>query len=173
MRNFNFSDATNNASSSYLDLVVTQTGGYDQYQWFNAAETTSTTTGDISYTFSGITRKLVTNQLKEVIRDGYYATNGTNQYQGFDRRYTINGLMNYTKNGIGIGSGNYTTTIPFETNSYTYPSSGQAIIAGKTGKLRLTALSDGTNVTVELDANDDGTYESSKTMTWAQLVASL
>jgi hypothetical protein len=174
MRNFNFSSGKNSAVSSYLDLVVTQTGGYDQYKWFNAAETNSTMTGNISYTSNGVNRSISANQLRETIRNGNYAANGSYQQQGYQTRYSINGLMNYAKNGTGIGAGNYTTTTPFQTNSYgAYPSSGQVIFEGKSGKIRVTAQSDATNVLVELDANGDNIYESSKTMTWAQLVASL
>lgn len=174
MRNLSFTSGTNSAVSPYLDLVVTQTGGYDQYQWFNAAETNSTMTGNISYTSNGVNRSISANQLRETVRDGNHAENGSYQFQGYQTRYSINGLMSYAKNGAGIGAGNYTTITPFQTNSYgAYPSSGQAIFEGKSGKIRITAQSDATNVLVELDANGDNTYESSKTMTWAQLVAAL
>lgn len=50
-----------------------------------------------------------------------------------------------------------------------FPSSGQLLVTGSGGsKLRLTALSK-TQVKLELDADGDGTYETSATKTWLEL----
>lgn len=50
-----------------------------------------------------------------------------------------------------------------------YPHSGQIIATGLTGKLRATVQSN-TTVQIELDAAGDGTYETSKTVTWISLL---
>jgi len=52
-----------------------------------------------------------------------------------------------------------------------YPSTGQMLITGASGsKVRLTVL-DNTQVKLELDADGDGTFESSSTVAWSTLVA--
>jgi hypothetical protein len=51
-----------------------------------------------------------------------------------------------------------------------YPSSGVMVITGAANsQLKLTALSN-TQVRQELDANGDGTYESSTTVNWNTLL---
>lgn len=51
-----------------------------------------------------------------------------------------------------------------------YPSSGQAVVSGAGGgTVRITAL-DAVTVRFELDANGDGSYETSSTRTWASLL---
>ena len=53
--------------------------------------------------------------------------------------------------------------------SQPYPSSGQAVVTGAGGsKVRVTANS-ATSVTVSLDANGDGTYETSVNKPWSEL----
>jgi len=63
------------------------------------------------------------------------------------------------------------TTLPLTQGpSDEYPSAGQVVISGASGSaVRVTAISD-TQVSVELDANGDGTYESSQTVAWGTLV---
>lgn len=163
-------------STPNLAMNVTLNGGqinYDYGTYFEAAQTTTSITGQFTFISSGVTRTLAANQLVEVFRDGSLALDGTYRQQGYDNRYTINGLMRYSKNGVSLGAGTYTTLTPFDTINYgNYPSTGQATFKGATGTLRVTAQSDATNVLIELDANDDGIYESTNSMTWTDLLAS-
>jgi hypothetical protein len=50
-----------------------------------------------------------------------------------------------------------------------HPDTGQVSVLGNASRLRLTVLATD-NVRSELDANNDGTYESTKELTWAQLL---
>lgn len=50
-----------------------------------------------------------------------------------------------------------------------YPRSGVALITGLSGQLRMTAVS-ATEVRLELDANDDGTFENVVTVRWDWLI---
>lgn len=77
--------------------------------------------------------------------------------------------------GSGFGdtsprSATFATITPFTTTKGgLYPSAGQATITGANGsKLRLTVLN-ATQVQIELDANGDGSYETSKTVLWSSL----
>ena len=55
-------------------------------------------------------------------------------------------------------------------SSDTYPSAGQVIVTGASGSaVRVTVL-DNTQVKVDLDANGDGTYESTATVAWTSLI---
>lgn len=69
-----------------------------------------------------------------------------------------------------FGSLNVQTPTPFtRVGSQLYPSSGQAVVTGAGGsKVRVTANS-ATSVTVSLDANGDGTYETSVNKPWSEL----
>ncbi len=50
-----------------------------------------------------------------------------------------------------------------------YPSSGQFLVTGSSSSARLTA--EGVNVLIEIDADGDGTFEESISMTWAELTS--
>jgi hypothetical protein len=52
-----------------------------------------------------------------------------------------------------------------------YPSSGQVIITGASGSTVRATVLDDTQVRLELDANGDGTYESTSTVAWTALIA--
>jgi len=51
-----------------------------------------------------------------------------------------------------------------------YPSAGQVIVTGATGSAVRATVLDNTQVRVELDANGDGTYESTATVAWTTLI---
>lgn len=56
--------------------------------------------------------------------------------------------------------------VQFDTDDY--PSSGVLAATGVSGELRVTVLS-ATQVQIELDANDDGTFEGDETLLWTDL----
>lgn len=58
-----------------------------------------------------------------------------------------------------------------EAASDAYPSSGQVIITGASGSAVRATVLDKTQVKLELDANGDGTYESTSTVAWNALIA--
>jgi hypothetical protein len=138
------------------------------------AETTQKSSGTFSYKLNGSARSRNLYNFTEVIRNGSYSLSGSFSNQGYKTRYSANGLAEFSKGNASVGAGTVTTLTTFETaNGKTYPQSGQATIKGQKGTLRITAQSDATNVFIELDANDDGAYESTQTMTWAHLLASI
>jgi hypothetical protein len=51
-----------------------------------------------------------------------------------------------------------------------YPSAGQVIVTGASGSAVRATVLDDTQVTVDLDANGDGTYESTTTVAWTSLI---
>lgn len=65
----------------------------------------------------------------------------------------------------------FTTVTPFVTRGMDlYPATGSTVISGSgNSKLRITALSN-SQVQQELDANGDGTYESSTSVLWSSLI---
>jgi len=75
----------------------------------------------------------------------------------------------FTTSSIG-GRVTVATVQPItQLGSDAYPSSGQVVVTGASGsKLRITVLSS-TQVRLELDANGDGTYETTTDLTWANL----
>jgi hypothetical protein len=82
---------------------------------------------------------------------------------------TLSGTV--TAQSIG-GSITISTPQPLVENaSDPYPSSGQVVVTGASGSsVRATVLDD-TQVKLELDANGDGTYESSSTIAWGAIIA--
>lgn len=141
---------------------------------YTIAESTQTWNGNFSTTINGVTRERKLNNFIEIIRNGSYSLTGSYSNQGYKTRYSANGLAEFSKGNVSVGAGTVKTLTTFETaNGKTYPKSGQAIIKGQKGTLRITAQPDATNVFIELDANDDGAYESTQTMTWAQLLESI
>lgn len=86
-----------------------------------------------------------------------------------DERIAYDGLIQTTVNGNSIGAMDIETLQPLVFTYYgDYPESGQLKVYGSQGQLRLTANGDDT-VTVETDANEDGTYESTKVLNWDDL----
>lgn len=75
--------------------------------------------------------------------------------------------------GSAALNGSFTISTPAAIVKYivdNYPRSGQVISTGANGsKLRLTVL-DATTVRLEVDANGDGTYESTTTRAWSDIL---
>ena len=55
-------------------------------------------------------------------------------------------------------------------SSDNYPSAGQVIVTGASGSAVRATVLDKTQVQVDLDANGDGTYESTATVAWTSLI---
>ena len=83
--------------------------------------------------------------------------------------YTINGGV--TSSAFGSQTIAFATTTPLVVyGTQVYPAEGSMTITGASNtRLRLTALSN-TQVQEELDANGDGTYESTTTVAWNTLL---
>lgn len=170
-QNLSLISGANQLAFPSLTSTFTFEGGYAGGSSFIVAKTTVQTTGSYTLTANGISRTRAANQLTETLRDGDYALDGTSQSQGYDKQYSINGLMSNSRLN---GAVNYTTVTAFTFDAFaSYPKEGQLIIAGKSGKVRLTSQSDATHVFIELDADDDGSYESTQTLTWSELLANI
>ena len=83
------------------------------------------------------------------------------------------GSINGTLSSTGLGSNSITMATPspfIKLSTAAYPSSGQMIITGAANsRVRVTALSS-TTVQMELDADGNGSYETSTNMLWSQLI---
>jgi hypothetical protein len=86
----------------------------------------------------------------------------------FKTTSTVSGTV--ASSALGNMSVTIATGVPFvRLSTDAYASSGQATLTGSTAaKVRLTAQN-ATTVLIELDANGDGTYETSVTKSWAEL----
>jgi len=82
-------------------------------------------------------------------------------------RSTLSGVM---ESKVAGGTFAVATLTPFEVDdSAIYPRSGVVTMTGRTGNMKLTAVS-ADQVQVELDTNSDGIYESSMPQTWDWLL---
>ncbi|MFZ2649627.1 MAG: hypothetical protein WA210_05925 [Burkholderiaceae bacterium] len=82
--------------------------------------------------------------------------------------YTSSGTLASSRLG---GTLTYQTPTPFAGVGTDFPSSGRLLVTGANNAgVRFTAV--GSTVTLEVDANGDGAYETSFNRTWAELIAS-
>jgi|GEM_PF-1723911 len=159
-----YSDFTQ-ASTSSSDYFLLNGGFTMALSYDNATGVeTSTISGEAllaEESFGGVVSQEALSQFSLV--DSYNLSNGNST---FDRDYT------FYSTAIG-GSVTVVTTIPFVIDYSYYPSAGQLVITGAgDAKVRVTALSDATNVFIEYDvAPADGVYESNQTVTWSYLAS--
>jgi hypothetical protein len=145
-----------NGSSSFS---ITSTGAYTRNVSLSIpllAASATVTTGGTSKTAT----QVIENQsfVNGTSRTGTYS---------YNEAASISGKVS---SGINNQSISLATNQPFVTRSVdVYPSSGQITVTGnQNSKIRLTALSN-SQARLELDANGDGTYEGSQTISWASL----
>lgn len=127
------------------------------------SETISTPSLTVSGTYAGVTRsRSLTNYSATTTR----APDATYTYL---TSYSINGTL--TSSALSLQAISFATSTPFVRRATdNYPSSGVMVITGASNsKLRITAQSN-SQVMEELDANGDGTYESTSTVNWNTLM---
>jgi hypothetical protein len=127
------------------------------------SQTLSTPSLTVSATYAGVTRS------RSLTTYSATATRSPNTTYGYLDTYTASGVL--TSTALSSQTITFNTTTPFVARpSDDYPSSGVMVITGAANsQLKLTALSN-TQVRQELDANGDGTYESSTTVNWNTLL---
>lgn len=140
-----------------LTIAIASNGTYSN------STTVSTPSLSVAANYSGNSRSMTLTN--------YSATRNRTPSQTYvyTTSYSLNGYL--TSSSISSQAIQFATTTPFVTR-YTdnYPSSGVMVITGaNSSKIRLTALSN-SQVSQELDANGDGTYESSATVSWSSLM---
>ncbi|MEN8133736.1 MAG: hypothetical protein ABFS45_26985 [Pseudomonadota bacterium] len=156
---------------SYNNLSVTQAGttavsingSYDVTVVSTGTEVTSTLSGTLlSITEGGQTHDLFNFQFTETLVNATLMTTTTADYT------LSSSLIN--------GSVTVTTQTPLETDfGASYPHSGVLLIEGANSSIRLTVLGDENflpldqQVRLEIDANGDGTYETTVTRSWDAL----
>ena len=82
---------------------------------------------------------------------------------------SLNGTVLVASLGASMTLVTEPATPVHETSAALHPDSGQVSVLGNASRLRLTVLVTD-RVRSELDANNDGSYESTKELTWAQLM---
>jgi hypothetical protein len=82
---------------------------------------------------------------------------------------TLNGTVLVASLGGRLTLVTDPTTAVHQTSTALHPDTGQVLVQGNASRLRLTVMITD-SVRSDLDANNDGTYESTKELTWAQLL---
>jgi hypothetical protein len=159
--------------------TVGATVAFSNFQ-FNDGVDIGSVNGDLSLQVAA-TRSATTNYSITIAGSQLAMTlNGANRVlSNYAANLAINGAtsgyqygLSATLAGAGLpGSITMNTPSPFVGILGGYPASGTMVIGGAgNSSLRLIANS-ATSVTIQTDANGDGNYEASTTMTWAQLDA--
>ena len=87
---------------------------------------------------------------------------------GASTSVSLSGTMSAQSLGGSITISTPQALVQLSTDNY--PSAGQVIVTGATGSAVRATVLDNTQVRVELDANGDGTYESTATVAWTTLI---
>lgn len=127
------------------------------------SQTFSTPSFSISATYAGVARSRILAAYSAT------STRSPNTSYGYLNAYTASGVV--TSSALSSQPVSFHTATPFVARpSDDYPSSGvMTIIGAANSQLKVTALSS-TQVRHELDANGDGTHESSATVNWNTLL---
>lgn len=87
---------------------------------------------------------------------------------GASTSVSLSGTMSAQSLGGSITISTPQALVQLSTDNY--PSAGQVIVTGATGSAVRATVLDNAQVRVELDANGDGTYESTATVAWTTLI---
>lgn len=129
----------------------------------SSSQTYSAPSLALSTTYAGVARSI------SVTAYSATATTSPNATYGYLTTFTARGALTSVALSSQTISFNTTTPLAARPND-DYPSSGVMVITGgANSQIKLTALSN-TQVRQELDANGDGTFESSKTVNWNTLL---
>jgi hypothetical protein len=133
-------------------------------------ETDSDTESDTSLTVDGgVTITLASTNYNDVLQLATGMQVTVDQVFALDRTsITLNGVLQ--AQSVTGGAATLQTLSPLvQLGTDAYPSSGAVKATGLSGTLLMTVLS-ATQVQLQLDADDDGTYDSTTTVAWTALV---
>jgi hypothetical protein len=160
------------ASANFQNIVVTDNGVTATIAGTVAVSETDTATDivtTLSVGSSGLTASTASTAYTDAVSfaSGFVIT--TDEASSGSVSVSLAGTMSAQSVG---GSITIATPQPLvEASSDTYPSSGQVILTGASGSAVRATVLDNTQVKIELDANGDGTYESTSIVTWNALIA--
>ena len=164
-------DTQFSASASFQNVAVTDNGVTATIAG-NVAVTETDTSTDTVTTLSvgsgGLTASTTSTAYTDAVSfaSGFVIT--TDEASSGNVSVSLAGTMSAQSVG---GTITIATPQPLvEAASSAYPSSGQVIITGASGSAVRATVLDNTQVKLELDANGDGTYESTATVAWTALI---
>lgn len=159
----------------FYDLTMTLTLG--NFQVATAADVL-TSNGDVTVTLNTINAPAVSASVSG-ISFTVDANASSETLTNFVSSQTLDAGVSpspYTMSASGTldntqlpGVVSYSTTTMFQGFDSDFPSSGQFLVTGGSSSARLTA--EGVNVLIEIDADGDGTFEESISMTWAEFTS--
>ena len=176
---FSFSNLSLTGSDSTPSRSVGATFNFNNLRATSGAESASVN-GDFSV------QAAITNFAPYVLDISITGTrlalaenNWTGTLAGFSARVSVNetaGTYLYAVSGTMSGTDlpdTITLATPITVTGIigTYPAAGVMTARASDGTSARLTVNSPTSVTVDVDGNADGTFESSQTMTWAQLVA--
>jgi len=168
----NGSNSQLSVNAQFQTLAVTDTGSsYTVNGSVSVAETDNDVTTNTAITIGsgGLSLVVAATGLNDTITLGAgLAVTTTTADDGSFAAVAVNGSV--TSSALG-GTVSIATPIALSgPGSDAYPSAGQMVITGASGsKVRISAVSNA-QATLELDADGDGSYESSSTVAWSSLV---
>ncbi|TXT36870.1 MAG: hypothetical protein FD135_3982 [Comamonadaceae bacterium] len=152
------------ASAQYSSSINGSLTLNENYKSINSnSQTISTPLAEMSATYAGVTR---TRTLSSYSATSTTVPDATYVYLRSD---TVSGVV--SSSALSSQSVTFSTpTTMVRRGTDTYPSSGVFLITGaNNSQLKLTAVS-ATQVRQDLDANGDGTFESTSTVAWNTLL---
>ncbi len=137
----------------------------------NISETDSDTVSDVALTVgaNGLTETMASTSYNDVVTfNAGFSITINETFAAQRSQLTFDGSL--TAQSVPGGHLTLTTKTPFVLNDAdNFPSAGVLQVKGLHGTLLIT-VQNSTNVLVALDANDDGTSESTTSMAWTSLI---